>query len=72
MVSNAHSAEQLGKAFSYGGGSVGQGLTVSGEGAIGSSSNNKTIVVGNGSINLGVGPLPFSYQAGESWTYVWK
>ena len=69
LISNAKTAQQLGRNFSYGSGSVGEGLSVGGEGAIGTSSNNKTIVVGTFSLNIG-GPLPLQFQGGESWTIV--
>lgn len=70
MFSNANTATQLGRNFSYAVGSAGDVITIGGEGSIGSS-GSKTIVVGNASLNLG-GPWPLSYQAGESWTIIWK
>lgn len=69
MASNAQTSSQLGRDFSYAGASVGEGLTIGGEGAVGKAKNQKTIVVGSGSLNIG-GFLPLQFQAGESWTVV--
>jgi hypothetical protein len=70
IFSNAQTPSELSKDFTYVGGSVGEGLSVGGEGAIGKAPNKKTIWVGSGSVNVGISPVPFEYHAGESWTWV--